>query len=158
MLLSGWSSQHALQFLSPPVSVSRWIASHTATSLTTTYSSEHRNGHQRLYSTKVIAKVNPATITKQKTSPQPPAGKSVSTSTPVATKKPPFVSSSRRWGLFGDIHFDDRALERINHTADWIVETFKEKGVSQVCFLNTKYTYTTTALDCRTSPLILLFF
>lgn len=38
----------------------------------------------------------------------------------------------KRWGLFGDIHFDDRTLARVVNTSEWILKTFKEQGVSQV--------------------------
>jgi hypothetical protein len=44
----------------------------------------------------------------------------------------PIRTTKKKWGLFGDIHFDDRTLPRVIKTAEWITKTFKESGVSQV--------------------------
>lgn len=47
----------------------------------------------------------------------------------------PSVSKSKKWGLFGDIHFDDRTLGRVVKTSEWILKTFKENNVTQVYYL-----------------------
>ncbi len=37
-------------------------------------------------------------------------------------------------GLFGDIHFQDKGLDRINVTGNWIISEFKkQKVISVVC-------------------------
>eukprot|EP01080_Neovahlkampfia_damariscottae_P000353 gene353-6767_t len=40
-----------------------------------------------------------------------------------------------KWGLFSDIHFQDEGLERIEETAQWILETFKKKQVTHIICL-----------------------
>jgi formylmethanofuran dehydrogenase subunit B len=49
--------------------------------------------------------------------------------------------SPSKIGLFGDIHFQDKGLERINETASWIVDEFKKKEVDAVVCLGIKFAF-----------------
>ena len=35
-------------------------------------------------------------------------------------------STSKKWGIFSDIHFQDNNLSRINETTEWILDEFKK--------------------------------
>lgn len=46
-----------------------------------------------------------------------------------------FLNQSMKWGLFSDIHFQQKDLKRIVKTSEWIYETFKKEKVSNIICL-----------------------
>jgi recombinational DNA repair ATPase RecF/predicted phosphodiesterase len=46
-----------------------------------------------------------------------------------------YYASSPKWGLFSDIHFDDRGLDRVVETSKWILKEFKQQNVSSIICL-----------------------
>ena len=48
-------------------------------------------------------------------------------------KSTPFYNV--KFGLFGDIHFQDKHLHRINDTSDWIISEFENSRVDSVVCL-----------------------
>lgn len=56
-----------------------------------------------------------------------------------------------KWGIFGDVHFQDEGLQHVVQTGNWMVQTFAEQQVSQViCLgdvLNTRETVTVQSLS-----------
>ena len=40
-----------------------------------------------------------------------------------------------RWGMFGDIHFQDRGLSRVVSTGEWILDAFKDQQVTDIICL-----------------------
>jgi hypothetical protein len=55
------------------------------------------------------------------------------------------------FGLFGDIHFQEKYLERIEITGEWIIDTFKKRNVNNIiCLgdvLNTRESVSVQALS-----------
>lgn len=45
------------------------------------------------------------------------------------------AGANARWGIFTDIHFQSRNLNRIQRAGDWIIDAFKANGVSRVICL-----------------------
>eukprot|EP01128_Nolandella_sp_AFSM9_P012908 TRINITY_DN9750_c0_g1_i1.p1 TRINITY_DN9750_c0_g1~~TRINITY_DN9750_c0_g1_i1.p1 ORF type:complete len:332 (+),score=59.67 TRINITY_DN9750_c0_g1_i1:95-1090(+) len=63
--------------------------------------------------------------------------------------KPLTTTRAASFGLFGDIHFQEKGLERIKDTGDWLVQKFKEEEVDAIiCLgdvLNTRETVSVRA-------------
>eukprot|EP00026_Physarum_polycephalum_P000730 Phypoly_transcript_00731.p1 GENE.Phypoly_transcript_00731~~Phypoly_transcript_00731.p1 ORF type:complete len:1306 (+),score=375.13 Phypoly_transcript_00731:96-4013(+) len=95
----------------------------------------------------------PPPTPKKTTNIPPPAQKKKETSEEVPFVNP-LRATKKKWGLFGDIHFDDRTLPRVIKTAEWIAQTFKDQGVTQIiCMgdvLNTREMVSVQSLSAAT--------